>query len=89
MISFNRYINKDHWRIEARQNKEALEKCHIDYETGEQKHKELDEKKTKEAQTLAKLREKLALCGEDLEMTIKVLTGDTANVCIFVHKLCW
>ena len=62
-----------------------MEKFRIGYETGEEKHKGLSEEKTKEAQTLAKLKEKLALCGEDLELTIKVLTGDTANVCTFVY----
>ena len=82
------YKQRDHWRVEARQNKEALEKFRIGYETREQKHKELSEEKTKEAQTLAKLKEKLALCGESLEMTVKILTGDTANVCTCTQKLC-
>ena len=60
-----------------------MEKFHIEYETGEQKHKELNEEKTKEARALAKLKENFALCGKDLELTIKVLTGDTVNVCSY------
>ena len=50
------------------------------YEREEQKFKELKEQKTKEAETVAKFKETFGSCKESLELTIKVLTGDTESV---------
>ena len=64
----------------ANQSKKAEEKFRTGYEREEQKHKELKERKTKESETVAKFKEKFALCKESLELTIKVLTGDNEDV---------
>ena len=71
---------RDAWVVEAKQSKEDEEKFRIGYERGEQKWKELNEARTKEEQTVAKLKEKLAVCKDDLEVTVKVLSGDVTNV---------
>ena len=64
----------------ANQSKEAEEKFRTGYEREEQRYKELKERKTKELETVAKFKEKCASCKESLELTIKVLTGDTEDV---------
>ena len=66
--------------MKAKQSKEAEENFRTGYEREEQKYKELKEQITKEAETIAKFKEKFASCKESLELTIKVLTGDTEDV---------
>ena len=64
----------------AKQSEEAEEKFQIGYERKKQKYEELKGQKTKEAETVAKLKEQLATCRETLELTVKVLTGDIESV---------
>lgn len=47
----------------------------------------MSEKNTKEVQTVANFKEKLTVCNEKLELTIKVMSGDTAAVSI-LYVLC-
>ena len=68
--------------VKAKRSKEAEEKFRIGYEREEQKCKELYEEKTKEAHTVAKCKEKINLCKEDVALTIKVLIGDAEAVSI-------
>ena len=61
----------------AEESKETEEKFRIGFEREEQKCKEMNEKIIKEAQIVAELKEKFTSCKENLEVIIKVLTGDT------------
>ena len=64
------------------QSKEAEEKFRTGYEREGKRYKELKEQKTKESETIInyKFKEKFASCKESLELTIKVLTGDSEDV---------
>ena len=59
----------------ANQSKEAEEK----FRTGHEREG-LQEQKTKESETVAKFKEKIVPCKKSLELTIKILTGDSENV---------
>ena len=78
---------RDSWVVKAKQSKEDEEKFRTGYEKGEQKWKELDEARTKEEQMVTELKEKLAVCKDDLEVTVKVLSGDIANVGSQLYQL--
>ena len=63
--------------MKAEESKETEEKFRIGFEREEQKCKEMNEKNIKEAQIVTELKEKITSCKENLEVIIKVLTGDT------------
>ena len=78
---------RDSWVVIAKQSKEDEEKFRTGYEKGEQKWKELNEARTKEEQMVTELKEKLAVCKDDLEVTVKVLSGDITNVGSQLYQL--
>lgn len=63
--------------MKAEESKETEEKFRIGFEREEQKCKEMTEKNIKETQIVTELKEKFISCKENLEVIIKVLTGDT------------
>ena len=78
---------RDSWVVKAKQNEEAEEQFRTGYEREKQKSKELNETRTKEEQTVAKLKGKLTVCKDDLEVTVKVLSGDIVNVSSQLYQL--
>ena len=72
--------------MKAEESKETEEKFRIGFKREEQKCKEMNEKNIKEAQIVTELKEKSTSCKENLEVIIKVLTGDT-DVSRYSYKL--